>query len=135
MRNLATLFALALLAGCAGQGDQPDDAAVCNAFASQHSRVEVVAAGNVAEVLGTRSGRSGRHEGFLLKLNGQCDLLLRVETNVSLTGPVPLSEGEAVVVKGEYEFEPSGGVIHWTHHAVGGHHEGGFVEAGGRYYQ
>jgi hypothetical protein len=135
VRSIVACSALVLLAGCAGQGDRPNDAAVCNAFESQRSHGEVVADGTVAEVLGTRSGPSGEHEGFLLKMSGQCDLLLQVETNVDVTGPVPLHEGEAVVVKGEYEFEPVGGVIHWTHHANGGRHEGGFVEAGGKYYE
>lgn len=86
-------------------------------------------------MLGTRNGPSGEHEGFLLKLNEQCDLLLRVETNVDITGPVPVQAGEIVTVKGQFEDDPSGGVIHWTHHDPRGRHVAGYVDVGGKLYQ
>ncbi len=96
----------------------------------------MVAGGTIEHVLGTRAGPSGEHEGFLLKLDGDCDLLLRVETNVDLTGPVPLHDGERVVVKGEYEWNPMGGVVHWTHHDPRGRHAGGYVKTpDGKVYQ
>jgi len=95
----------------------------------------VLAQGRVAALLGTRSGPSGDHEGFLLQLTGDCDLLVRVETNVDLTGPVPLRTGEDAIVKGEYEYTSLGGVIHWTHHDPANRHVAGYVQAGGKLYQ
>jgi hypothetical protein len=89
----------------------------------------------VLGVLGTHNGPSGEHEGFLLKLTQQCDLMLRVETNVDITGPVPLRAGETVTVKGQFEDDPGGGVIHWTHRDPSGRHVAGYVLAGGKYYE
>ncbi|HEY9085649.1 MAG TPA: DUF3465 domain-containing protein [Candidatus Tyrphobacter sp.] len=132
-RRSATVAAAALLAlnACT---PGPDDAAVCAAFHADASAVEVVADGSITRLLGTYAGRSDAHEGFLLHLRSGCDLTVRVESNVTLTGPIPLHAGERAVVKGEYEYDVFGGVIHWTHRETHGRHPGGYVEAGGRYY-
>ena len=136
-KKLVTTACLAAgLAACAAGGKQaPDNGRVCQIYGSQQSRAEVVTSGNVVDVLGTRRGPSGEHEGFLLRLNGACDLLVKVETNIDLTGPVPLRPGESVEVKGEYEYNALGGVIHWTHHDPRGHHDNGYVIADGKMYQ
>ncbi|HUA08549.1 MAG TPA: DUF3465 domain-containing protein [Candidatus Acidoferrales bacterium] len=133
-RALALGLALAA-AGCSGHPEQPDNARICAAYGSGQSGVEVIGSGTVLALLGTSNGRSGEHEGFLLKLTGQCDLALRIETNVDITGPVPLQPGETVVVKGQFEDDADGGVIHWTHHDPSGRHITGYVEAGGKFYE
>ena len=89
----------------------------------------------MTRILGTRNGPSGTHEGFLVRLSNGCDLTVRVETNVDLTGPVPLRVGEHVTVRGEYEYTSLGGVIHWTHHDPRGRHPGGYVISDGKVYQ
>lgn len=81
-----------------------------------------------------QQGAGGEHEGFWMRLRSGCTLTVRVETNTGFTGPIPLSVGEYVVVKGEYEYDVDGGVIHWTHRAMGSRHASGYVEAGGRFY-
>ena len=58
---------------------------------------------------------------------------IRIEDNVSVTGPIPLSKGELVTLQGQYECND--GVIHWTHHDPRGRHVGGFIEAGGKIYR
>jgi hypothetical protein len=137
LRRRGVILALALLsaAGCAGRPDQPDNAHVCALYSSGSSGDEVLVRGNVVALLGSSTGSSGEHEGFLLKLHDQCDLLLRVETNTSITGPVPLHEGERIIVKGQYEDDATGGVIHWTHHDPAGRHVAGYVLAGSKMYQ
>lgn len=92
--------------------------------------VEVTASGSVARLLGYYTTRSGTHEGFVLHSDA---LTIRVENNTSITGPVPLSKGEAVSLQGQYECND--GVIHWTHHDPRGRHIGGFIEAGGKIYR
>ncbi len=135
-RALALTFALLASAGCGrGVTGKADNAHVCALYASGASDAEVVAQGVVVGVLGTNNGPSGEHEGFLLKLTQECDLLLRVETNVDITGPVPLRVGQAVTVKGQFEDDPGGGMIHWTHHDPSGRHVAGYVFAGGKYYE
>ncbi|HET9030097.1 MAG TPA: DUF3465 domain-containing protein [Candidatus Aquilonibacter sp.] len=132
------LALLAPLAACGGGSvgnDPPNNKRICDAYGGQLTNGEVVADGTVRQILGERRGRSGDHEGYLIQLGGDCDLVLKVETNTDITGPIPLRPGERVVVKGVYIYNPMGGLIHWTHHDPGGRHEGGFVKAGGLLYQ
>jgi hypothetical protein len=131
--RVAALLAAAALGACSAT-QNPDDAAVCTAYAAQRSGVEVVAGGTVSRDLGVRAGRSSPHEGFLLRLDSGCKLVVRVEANTDFTGTIALSPGERVAVKGEYEYYPLGGVIHWTHRDPRGRHENGYISAGGAMY-
>jgi hypothetical protein len=134
----SAVFALALpavFAGCAGGAASPNDAAVCDAFNGGRSHVEVVADGQVVRVLGTAPGRVSPHEGFLMRLGSGCSVVVRVEANTDFTGTFPIAPGDAVVVKGEYEYYPIGGVIHWTHRDPRGRHDGGYIQVRGRTYQ
>ena len=127
-------FVISLLSGCAGAAN-PDDAAICDAFHAGRSHQEVVADGKVVQVLGVAPGRVSPHEGFLMQLASGCNVVVRVEANTDFTGTFPLTAGDGVVVKGEYEYYPRGGVVHWTHRDPRGRHEGGFIETGGRRYE
>jgi len=129
----AALICVVSLGACAAT-QSPNDPAVCSAFAQGHSHVEVVADGTVTRLLGVQAGAVSPHEGFLLRLASGCNLIVRVEANTDFTGPIPLAFGQHVSVKGEYEYYPLGGVIHWTHRDPRGRHEGGYIEAGGRMY-
>jgi hypothetical protein len=139
VRVRASLLALVLaLAGCATSNGVDDaNGAVYDAWANGRSHIEVTAAGSVARILGTRRGPSGVHEGFLLHLRGSAGrgLTVRIEDNVDLTGPIPLTEGDDVEVRGEYVYDPRGGLIHDTHRDPRGRHEGGYVNVGGKVYQ
>ena len=130
------IFALAcaLMTTSCATTQSPDDAAVCSAYSATRSHVEVVADGTLTRILGTQPGRVSPHEGFLLSLGSGCKLVVRVEANTDFTGQIPLSRGQHVLVKGEYEYYPLGGVIHWTHRDPRGRHQGGYIDAGGRIY-
>ncbi|HTU80705.1 MAG TPA: DUF3465 domain-containing protein [Candidatus Acidoferrales bacterium] len=139
----AAALAVAFLLGGCGKATQEsaDDGAVCTAYRQGASHVEVIADGTVTRVLGIAPGHpsaefgmTSPHEGFLMRLASGCDLIVRVEANTGFTNAFPLSGGESVTVKGEYEFYPRGGVIHWTHRDPRGRHAGGYVEAGGKFY-
>lgn len=132
LRTIA-LAEVALLCACSAT-QSPNDAAVCAVYSAGRSHVEVIANGSVTRTMGVQPGRISPHEGFLLQLATGCRLVVRVEANTDFTGPIPLDPGEHVVVKGEYEYYPLGGVIHWTHRDPRGRHEGGYIEAGGRTY-
>lgn len=139
-RNLVRLaLLLAGLAGCAPSGTAGGDAgnaAVYAAWAQQRSGIEVTASGSVAKVLGTRRGPSGYHTGFLLHLRGAegRGLTVRVEDNVDLTGPLPVRAGDDAEVRGEYIYDPRGGLIHYTHRDPRGRHAGGYVRLNNRMY-
>lgn len=135
MRSAALIAGAALLAGCASNGSSaPDNAAVCKAFSGGQSHVEVTAGGRVARDFGVRPGRQSAHEGFLLRLSSDCDLVVRVEANTDFTGAFVLRRGQPVEVRGEYEYYPLGGVIHWTHRDPRGRHPDGFIQTGGKSY-
>lgn len=133
LRVLAAVTAAAALAACAAT-QSPNDAALCAAYTAGRSHVEVVADGTVTRIFGVRQGRVSPHEGFLFRLGSGCSVIVRVEANTDFTGPIPLTPGQHVTVKGEYEYYPIGGVIHWTHRDPRGRHEGGYVATGGHIY-
>jgi hypothetical protein len=132
--QLAATWVLMLTLCACSASQSPNNAAVCAAYSARRSGVEVVAAGTVTRNFGVRPGRSSPHEGFLLRLDSGCRLVVRVEVNTDFTGSVALTPNEQVGVKGEYEYYPLGGVIHWTHRDPRGHHENGYVTAGGTMY-
>lgn len=132
-RNLGALALVALLCACSAT-QSPNDRAVCGSYAVGGSHTEVVADGTVTHVFGIEPGVVSPHEGFLMRLASGCDLIVRVEVNTDFTGPIPLRTGDRVIVKGEYEYYPRGGVIHWTHRDPRARHEGGYIYAGGRLY-
>lgn len=133
-RFRAVAAALLALAGCAAQ-TSPNDSAVCDAYNGGRSHVEVVADGRVTRVLGIQNGRVSPHEGFLMRLNSGCSVIVRVEVNTDLAGTFPIANGDPVTVKGEYEYYSRGGVIHWTHHDPRFRHDAGFITIGGKTYQ
>jgi hypothetical protein len=133
-RLVLPLLTLCVPAACSTT-QPPNDRALCDAYSAQRSHVEVVADGTITRVLGVAPGRVSPHEGFLLRLSSGCSLVVRVEANTDFTGPIALTEGQRVAVKGEYEFYAGGGVVHWTHRDPRGRHEGGYIEAGGQVYE
>ncbi len=133
---LAGLLVVATLGACSAGGDTSSNGAVYDAWRAHRSYVEVTASGSVAHVLGTRLGPSGMHQGFLLHLTGAQGggLTVRVEDNTDLTGPIPMRAGDAAVVRGEYIYDPRGGIIHYTHRDPRGRHPSGYVQVEGRLY-
>ena len=133
------LAVLAFVVGCAGENasDTAQNRLVYDAWRSQRSHVEVTASGSVARIFGIHVGPSGAHEGFLLHLAGAegRGLTVRVEDNVDLTGPLDLAEGQSVEVRGEYIFDPRGGIVHYTHRDPRGRHAAGYVRVGDKFYQ
>ncbi|HMF27656.1 MAG TPA: DUF3465 domain-containing protein [Candidatus Cybelea sp.] len=131
--KLLAALAAAALPACAAT-EPPDDPALCAAYYAGRSHVEVVADGTVTRTLGVQQGRVSPHEGFLMRLGSGCSVIVRVEVNTDFTGSIPMERGQHVLVKGEYEYYPLGGVIHWTHRDPRGRHAGGYVATGDRIY-
>lgn len=133
--KLAALLALAACSAAKQDDATASNSVVCAASQNEQSHVEVDAAGTVARILGVQSGRSSAHEGFLLRVACAAPVVIRVEANTSFTGTFALRTGQAVRVRGEYETDPRGGVIHWTHRDPRGRHPDGFIEVNGTRYQ
>jgi hypothetical protein len=107
------------------------DGAVAEVFHARRSNLEVVAGGRVVRVL--PDDRAGaRHERFIVRIR---DVSVLVAHNLDLAPRVPVSEGDSVELRGEYEWNPKGGVIHWTHRDPDGRHQSGWIRHRGRLYQ
>ena len=66
-----------------------------------------------------------RHQRFILDMrNGQS---LLIAHNIDLAKRVPLGMGDRVQVRGMYEWNDLGGLVHWTHDDPHGLEEGGWV--------
>ena len=94
---------------------------------------QVSGIGTVVRVLADDNDGS-RHQRFILALGSERTLL--VAHNIDLAPRIPsLSKGDTVSFYGEYETNPRGGVIHWTHHDPQGRHVAGWLEHEGQRYQ
>ena len=110
------------LAGIAGLGG---DSIIGHAFEHRQSGVSVTGEGTVVEVL--PDDRDGsRHQRFILKLGSGRTLL--IAHNIDLASRIPaLKVVDRVIFRGVYEWNPEGGVIHWTHDDPSGRRSTGWV--------
>lgn len=107
--------------------------AVQQAYDNQQSDVQVQGAGIVSRVL-PDDLEGSRHQRFILD-TGQGHSLL-IAHNIDLAPRVEgIRKGDRVEFHGEYEWNPKGGVVHWTHHDPVGRHTGGWLKHSGQTYQ
>ncbi|HYQ71100.1 MAG TPA: DUF3465 domain-containing protein [Gammaproteobacteria bacterium] len=117
-----------LNAGPAGN----DSGAVETAFAAQHSGRWVETQGRVMRLLAD-DVEGSRHQRFILELDSGNTLL--VAHNIDLARRIPLARGDRVVLRGRYEWNERGGVLHWTHHDPDGRMPGGWARHEGVRYR
>ena len=109
------------------------NAALAEAFDRQQNDLQVQGSGEVVKIL--PDDREGsRHQRFILRLSSGQTLL--IAHNIDLAPRIPsLRRGDLVEFYGEYEWNPKGGVIHWTHHDPRGSHVPGWLKHDGEIYQ
>lgn len=113
--------------------DGNTDAAIVRAFEERRESFQVQGRGTVSRVLSDDNDGS-RHQRFLLKLGSGHSLL--IAHNIDLAPRIQsVRAGDRVSFFGEYEWNPRGGVIHWTHHDPQGRHVDGWLEHDGQRYQ
>ena len=66
-----------------------------------------------------------RHQRFILDIGSRRTLL--IAHNIDLAERVPIGMGDRVHVRGMYEWNDLGGLMHWTHHDPLGVEDGGYV--------
>lgn len=66
-----------------------------------------------------------RHQRFLVEGNDGNTVL--VAHNIDLATPIPLHRRDVIEIRGRYEWNEKGGVLHWTHHDPSGRLEGGWI--------
>ncbi len=135
--RIATLVALAVIAlsGCrapAATVDTDGSQAVEALFQAGRSD-EVVEVHGVVQRSLSDDLEGSRHQRFILRLATGRTLL--VAHNIDLADRVPLAVGDGLRIRGEYEWNDQGGVLHWTHHDPAGNRPGGWIEHDGRRYR
>jgi hypothetical protein len=116
-------------ANTAGGGD----AQVAQLFAEERSGDVIESSGRVIAVL-PDDDHGSRHQRFLLEL--EPGLTLLVAHNIDLAPRIPgIRKGDAVAFRGQYEWNPKGGVVHWTHHDPDGRRPGGWLRHDGETYR
>ncbi len=142
-RRLLALFVIAALALYQYYGAAPDVPPVHSTGTSGNTAGQTGAAwragqwvelsGTVQRLLGD-DNEGSRHQRFILQLAQQQRTLL-IAHNIDLAARVPLRRGDKVRLRGRYESNDRGGVIHWTHHDPQGLNSGGWIEYQGVRYQ
>ena len=103
------------------------------AFKDKESDLQVGTEGTVSRIL-PDDNEGSRHQRFILELYSGHTVL--ISHNIDLAPRIDgLKVGDRVSVYGEYEWNPQGGVIHWTHHDPASRHEGGWIERNGVRYE
>jgi hypothetical protein len=65
------------------------------------------------------------HQRFIIDIGNHRTLL--IAHNIDLAERVPLGMGDRVKLRGVYEWNELGGLVHWTHHDPQGIEDGGYV--------
>ena len=104
-----------------------------NNYQAPQSGAQMGGEGVVARVLADDNVGS-RHQRFILRLASGQTLL--IAHNIDIASRIEtLSSGDRVEFYGQYESNPEGGVIHWTHHDPTGKHISGWLKHNGMVYQ
>lgn len=137
---IAVLLFLAALGACTsapaintnGVGSESDQR-LARAFDERERELQIEGAGTVTQLL-SDDNDGERHQRFIVQLKTGQTLL--IAHNIELAPRiVSLDIGDEVGFFGEYEWNPQGGVIHWTHHDPNGRHKAGWLKHEGRVYQ
>lgn len=94
------------------------------AFTARRSGQWVETHGRVLRLL-EDDNEGARHQRFILALESGHTLL--VSHNIDLARRLPLAGNDRVMLRGRYEWNARGGVVHWTHHDPAGHLQGGWI--------
>lgn len=106
---------------------------IAEAYAKHKSNLQVSGVGVVSKILADDT-IGGRHQRFILRLSDGLNVL--IAHNIDLAPKITaLKEGDWVEFYGEYEWNPKGGVIHWTHKDPAGRHSAGWLRHKGQKYQ
>ena len=110
-----------------------NNSALIEAFKHKKSDIFVEGAGVVKKLLAD-DNKGSRHQKFLVSISPEQTLLFA--HNIDLAPRVEnLKIGDAMTFKGEYVYNPKGGVMHWTHHDPDGNQQGGWIKHNGKTYE
>ena len=102
-------------------------------FVAKKSHVQVEDSGNVVKILAD-DNKGSRHQKFLVKVADNVTLLFAHNIDLA-TRVTDIAVGDTVSFRGEYIYNPKGGIVHWTHHDPDGKHYGGWIKHNGKLYE
>jgi hypothetical protein len=102
----------------------PVETELAGLFQQQASKTWVEFEARVQRLL-SDDQQGSRHQRFIVDHEGQTVLIAH---NIDLAPRVPVKVGDAVFVRGRYEWNERGGVVHWTHHDPQNRRPGGWIE-------
>ncbi|MDT0498142.1 DUF3465 domain-containing protein [Algiphilus sp. W345] len=109
------------------------DQRLAAAFSRHESGLQVQGGGTVIAVL-PDDNKGSHHQRFVLRLESGQTLL--IAHNIDLAPRIErLREGDFITFSGEYEWNPEGGVVHWTHRHPAGRHADGWLQRAGQIYR
>jgi hypothetical protein len=109
-----------------------ENTAVQQAFAQKQSHVWLEGSGEVKKLLPDDT-KGARHQRFLVTISPEQTLLFA--HNIDLAPRVEgLNVGDHITFKGEYIYNPKGGIVHWTHHDPQGRNSG-WIKLNGKTYE
>lgn len=110
-----------------------DNKSILNAVQKRLKDVQVSGMGRVSRIL-PDDNYGDRHQRFILRLDNEHTVL--IAHNIDLAKRISkLRRGDIVRFYGEYEWNPKGGVVHWTHHDPKGYHKDGWLKHSGKIYK
>lgn len=74
-----------------------------------------------------------RHQKFLVEIVSGDTLL--IAHNIDVAQRVPIKPGQSIVIRGRYEWNEKGGLLHFTHRDSDRGRPRGWIEAGGKRYE
>ncbi|HWV14472.1 MAG TPA: DUF3465 domain-containing protein [Cellvibrio sp.] len=112
---------------------QIDNTAIETAFTSRQQDVQLQGRGKIEKILAD-DNHGSRHQRFIVRINARQTVL--IAHNIDLAPRVANAKtGDWIYFYGEYEWNPKGGVVHWTHHDPQGRHLAGWLKHNGITYQ
>ncbi|MEM8504857.1 MAG: DUF3465 domain-containing protein [Cyanobacteria bacterium P01_D01_bin.1] len=100
---------------------------VLDAFKNKQSNVIVENVAGTVEALLPDDIEGDKHQRFIIRIARNQTLL--VVHNIDMAPRIDeLIKGDRVSVKGEYEWNERGGLIHWTHKDPRSSHEDGWID-------
>ena len=145
-RLLGIALAAAVLAGAvlylargfhpvpAGPGPvPPDNSSVTRAFENRRSGVPVEGRGKVVRLLPDDDAGS-RHQRFVVRLDPGTTVLVVHAIDVA-DRVSPLQVGDELSFRGEYVWNPKGGLVHWTHRDPARRHASGWIRRGDQVFE
>ncbi len=108
------------------------DAFLLKTFRQQKSKVWMEVDLEITRLL-PDDNEGSRHQKFIAASSSGHTVL--VSHNIDLADRVPVNKGSEIRLRGRYEWNDRGGVLHWTHHDPKGRIEGGWIEVNGEKYR